>query len=476
MSTAVGHDPASSITVYEDPFSIELSPMLANIEESSTLKLNAKKLEMEAKGIEVFGFTAGELSFPMEEHVVEAMIAALKLSTHPDPKKRKLLQYTPVGGTPQCKKAIQAKFKNENGLDYETSEIIATAGAKEALAEAVRALAQNEKVLIPSPAWVSYHAMVKLAGGEPVTVETNPETFKLTPELLKAALEKEPETKCLILNSPCNPSGAVYSRPELEALAKVLKEYPKVVVISDDIYEHIRYDKTKPYATMAQIPGMKDRTVTINGASKVFAMTGQRIGYAAAPAKVIKGMEKIQGHSSGNPNVLAQVGLVAALDPAKQEFVNDWMDDLKANRDMMVKKLKDMGFKCNAPDGAFYAFPDCSPFFGKKDPETNKPLSSASAVADYLLKNRVLVVPGDDFGDKNRIRLSFAAGYDYLDKGLDCMAKALAKLSGPTLEQKSDAKAEFKGTSTEVGTALPLPKDVNKHGMHGVAGPKNDFN
>ncbi|MDD3371855.1 MAG: pyridoxal phosphate-dependent aminotransferase, partial [Alphaproteobacteria bacterium] len=446
--------------------------------------------KLQKEGKEIVGLTAGELAFPLEAHVALAMVSRIMAASSSDPRTQQLLQYTPVTGTPEVKAAIRNKFKVENGLDYEDNEIIATAGAKEALAEVLRALVRyGQKVIVPTPAWVSYQEMTKLAGGTPVGVETDPQTFKLTPEKLRETLAANPDAKCLILNSPCNPTGAVYSREELQALANVLKDYPKVVVISDDIYEHIRYETTgkdgektppAPYATMAQIPGMKQRTVTINGGSKVYAMTGLRIGYAAGPQKVIKAMDKVQGHSSGNPCVLSQAALTAAL-TGPQDFLKKWMAVLTENRDLVVGKLNDMGLACPTPDGAFYAYPSCKSLFGKIT-DKGKVLTCANDVAEYFLENKVLVVPGDDFGNTDRFRVSFAADYQTLTTGMAYIQAACLKLNDPKPGFQTDGKSDsfeneglVKASARETcGTPQELPAKPSPKVLKGFSAPSAD--
>lgn len=457
-----------------------LASFLGNVKPSATIGLIKKKQQLEAefkaKGSsqKIYSFTAGELDFPVPKHIVDAIIAAAEKMKY---------KYTGVSGTEGLKKAIQAKLLRDNGLSYETNQIIVTAGAKEALAETLRVLIrapnesllthikrsfsnaakqvlgrkdqiqdhpQREQVLIGGISWVSYKAMIQIAGGEPIPVEMDAETFKWTPEILRKALKKNKNVKAVMFNSPNNPTGAVYSRQELEALGHVLKDYPGVFVISDDIYEHIRYPNKEldsnesSFATMAQIDGFKDRTITINGGSKAYALTGLRVGYAAGPKPIIEGIETLQGHSSGNATVLSQEALLAALDPDLQGFLKDWINDLKKNRDLTVSKLNDMGLKCSAPEGAFYVFASIDDLIGRETQEGTV-LQNAQDVADYFLeKYYVMVVPGEDFGSDKHIRISFATNCKDMGEGLDLMAKAIKELK-PAPEATVNKKTNMDG-------------------------------
>lgn len=392
---------------------------LKRIKPSPTIAVTNKAKELQAAGRDVIGLGAGEPDFDTPDNVKQAAIDAIKKGD---------TKYTAVDGTPELKKAICAKFKRENGLDYTPAQVTVGTGAKQVLYNALMAtLNAGDEVIIPAPYWVSYPDMVALAGGNPVTVEcTEANGFKLQPADLRRAIT--PKTKWIILNSPSNPTGAAYTAKELKALTDVLLEHPHVYVISDDIYEHVVYEGFK-FVTPAQVePKLLDRVLTVNGVSKAYAMTGWRIGYAAGPAEVIKAIAIIQSQSTSNPCSISQAASVAALN-GSQDFLVERNAAFKKRRDNVVSALnKADGVSCLTPEGAFYVFPSCKGTFGKKTPE-GKTIANSNDFAEYLLEGaNVAVVPGIAFGAEGFFRISYATSDSILEEACKRIQKACAAL------------------------------------------------
>ena len=364
---------------------------------SATLAMAAKARELREEGKDIIGLSLGEPDFTIPEFVKEAAIQAIKDDYH---------AYTPVDGYGDLKQAIITKFKRDNNLTYSPSQIVISTGAKQSLANlAMVLLNEGDEVLLPAPYWVSYSDISKVAGGIPVEIPTSIETdFKITPQALEAAIT--PRTKMMIYSSPCNPSGSVYSREELRALADVLVKYPDIIVVSDEIYEHINF--TGGHASMAQFEDMYSQTVTVNGVSKAYAMTGWRIGYIGAPEYIARACNKMQGQITSGANCIAQRATITALEnsPGRIQYM---VDAFKERRGMVLQLLSEIpGFKTNEPEGAFYVFPDISYYFGKT--LHGKEINSASDFSLYLLEEaNVATVTGEAFGDANCIRISYAA-------------------------------------------------------------------
>ena len=334
-------------------------------------------------------------------------------------------RYSPVPGYPDLRKAISAKLKNENGLDYSPSEILVSNGAKQSVCNTIMALVnEGEEVIIPAPYWVSYPQMVKLAGGEPVIVNAGFEqNFKMTPEQLEAAIT--PKTRMLILCSPSNPTGSVYSQQELAALAEVILRHEDLFVLADEIYEHINY--VGEHASIAKVEGMRERAIIVNGVSKAYAMTGWRIGYIAAPEWIVKGCNKLQGQYTSGPCSVSQKAAEAAY-TLDQECVETMRQAFQRRRDLIVELAKDIpGLEVNVPEGAFYLFPKCSSFFGKTDGKHT--ISNSTDFAMYLLEEgHVATVGGDAFGDPECFRMSYATSDDNIREAMRRIKETLAKL------------------------------------------------
>ncbi|MEM9343743.1 MAG: pyridoxal phosphate-dependent aminotransferase [Pseudomonadota bacterium] len=380
----------------------------------------ARAAELKAAGVDVISLTVGEPDFETPEHIVEAALEAMR---------RGDTRYTAADGTPALKEAVARKFKRENGLDYAPEQISVGAGAKQVILNAFLAsLAPGDEVVIPTPSWVSYADMVRLAEGEPVIVPCSAdEGFKLTPAALEAALTER--TRWLLLNSPGNPTGAIYTADELRALGDVLAGYPLVHVMMDDIYEHIRFDGL-PFATMAEaVPGLYDRTLTINGVSKAYAMTGWRIGYAGGPVGLIRGMKTIASQSTTNPSSVSQAAAVAALD-GPQEFLATRAAAFERRRDMALGRLAEIpGLSCTVPDGAFYLYPSVAGVIGKRTPEGSV-LAGDGDVSLYLLEAaRVATVQGAAFGGSPHVRMSIAVSDEDLAWAMDRVAESVAVLA-----------------------------------------------
>ncbi|MEO0382162.1 MAG: pyridoxal phosphate-dependent aminotransferase [Pseudomonadota bacterium] len=376
-----------------------LADALARIKPSATIAVTNKARELKAAGRDVIGLGAGEPDFDTPDNIKQAAVAAIN-----DGKTK----YTAVDGIPELKAAISAKFKKENGLTYDASQITVGTGGKQVLYNAlVATLNEGDEVLIPTPYWVSYPDMVLLAGGTPTFVEATMETsFKLTPEALDAAIT--PKTKWLIFNSPSNPSGAAYSRSELKALTDVLVKHPHVWIMTDDMYEHLVYDDFE-FTTVAEVePQLYERTLSVNGVSKAYAMTGWRIGYAGGPAHLIKAMAKIQSQSTSNPSSISQWAAVEAL-TGTQEFIAPNNATFKRRRDLVVSMLNQAsGINCPTPEGAFYVYPSCAGTMGKTAPSGKVLESDEDFVTELLETEGVAVVQGSAFGLGPNFRISYA--------------------------------------------------------------------
>ena len=369
------------------------------------MAVTQKARELRAAGKDVIGLGAGEPDFDTPNNIKEAAIKAIRDGD---------TKYTAVDGTPALKKAIVGKFKRENKLNYSTDQITVGTGGKQVLYNTfMSTLNKGDEVIIPAPFWVSYPDMVLLAGGKPKIVKcTEQEGFKLTPKKLKNAISKK--TKWLILNSPSNPTGAGYSKKEIQDLSKVLLKNKKVNILSDDIYEHVKYDNFN-FFTIAQIPKLKDRTLTMNGVSKSYAMTGWRIGYAAGPREIIKAIGKIQSQSTSNPSSISQAAAVEALN-GNQGFIKKRAKAFKERRDFVVKSLNDIkGINCLTPNGAFYVFPSCKGLLNKK----TKLKTDTEFVQKLLVKSNVAVVQGSAFGLDGYFRISYATSMENLKKAMN---------------------------------------------------------
>jgi aspartate aminotransferase len=381
-----------------------ISDSLKRIKPSPTIAVTQKARELRAAGKDVIGLGAGEPDFDTPDNVKNAAIKAIKSGD---------TKYTAVDGTPALKKAIIAKFKRENKLSYTADQITVGTGGKQVLYNAFMAtLNKGDEVIIPAPFWVSYPDMVLLAGGKPKIVKcTEQEGFKLTPSKLRKAITRK--TKWLILNSPSNPTGAGYTKKEIEELAKVLVKNKKVHILSDDIYEHIKYDNFNFY-TIAQNSKLKDRTLTMNGVSKSYAMTGWRIGYAAGPKDIIKAIGKIQSQSTSNPSSISQAAAVEALN-GNQGFIQKRSKAFKERRDFVVKNLNSIkGINCLTPNGAFYVFPSCKGLLNKK----TKLKTDTEFVQKLLEQSNVAVVQGSAFGLDGYFRISYATSMQNLKKAM----------------------------------------------------------
>ena len=369
------------------------------------MAVTQKARELRAAGKDVIGLGAGEPDFDTPNNIKEAAIKAIRDGD---------TKYTAVDGTPALKKAIVGKFKRENKLNYSTDQITVGTGGKQVLYNTfMSTLNKGDEVIIPAPFWVSYPDMVLLAGGKPKIVKcTEQEGFKLTPKKLKNAISKK--TKWLILNSPSNPTGAGYSKKEIQDLSKVLLKNKKVNILSDDIYEHVKYDNFN-FFTIAQIPKLKDRTLTMNGVSKSYAMTGWRIGYAAGPKEIIKAIGKIQSQSTSNPSSISQAAAVEALN-GNQGFIKKRAKAFKERRDFVVKSLNNIkGINCLIPNGAFYVFPSCKGLLNKK----TKLKTDTEFVQKLLVKSNVAVVQGSAFGLDGYFRISYATSMENLKKAMN---------------------------------------------------------
>lgn len=399
---------------------IEQSAALSRVKPSPTLAVTQKARELKAAGKDVISLGAGEPDFDTPDYIKEAAIKAIRDGQ---------TKYTPVDGIPELKKAIAAKFKRDNDLSYDLSQINVGPGGKAVIYNAlVATLNPGDEVLIPAPYWVSYPDMARLAGGEPVIVEAGAETnFKLTPDALEKGIT--PRTKWLIFNSPSNPTGAAYTHDELKALTDVLLRHPHVLVMSDDMYEHIVYDGFK-FATPASVePGLYDRTLTVNGASKAYAMTGWRIGYAGGPAPLIKAMGKVMSQSTSNPCSISQWAVAAGLN-GDHSFLAERNAAFKERRDLVVSMLNAAeGLSCTTPEGAFYVYPSCAGLIGKKTPGGNVINNDEDFAAELLEAEGAAVVFGAAFGLSPHFRISYAAATEQLREACLRIQRFCASLS-----------------------------------------------
>ncbi|MGA9033071.1 MAG: pyridoxal phosphate-dependent aminotransferase [Sulfuricaulis sp.] len=391
---------------------IRLSGRVNRIKPSPTLAVDARAKELKAQGKDVISLGAGEPDFDTPEHVKEAAIRAIRDG---------FTKYTAVDGTPGLKQAVIAKFKRDNRLDYTPEEILVSVGGKQSFFNLAQALLDNgDEVIIPAPYWVSYPDMVLLADASPVIISAGiDQAFKIRPEQLDRTITRN--TRLLVINSPSNPTGAVYTRAELAALGEVLREHPHVLIATDDMYEHILWSD-EPFCNILNVcPDLKDRTIVLNGVSKVYAMTGWRIGYAAGPKSLIAAMKKIQSQSTSNPTSIAQVAAEAALN-GDQACITPMVRAFKERHDRVVSRLnKIRGVRCLPSQGTFYAFPDFS-----KAIAATAGVGNDVEMAEYLLiKGEVALVPGSAFGAEGYLRLSYATSMDTLEKALDRIDKLL---------------------------------------------------
>jgi aspartate aminotransferase len=391
----------------------QLSDRINNLSTSATLAMAAKARELRAEGKDIIGLSLGEPDFNTPDFIKEAAIQAINDDYN---------SYTPVDGYVELKQAIITKFKRDNNLTYTLPQIVVSTGAKQSLANVAAAMINpGDEVILPCPYWVSYNDIVKLSEGVPVEVKTSIDTdFKMTAAQLEAAIT--PKTKMIWFSSPCNPSGSVYSKTELRALADVLKKHPHIYVVSDEIYEHINF--IGGHASMAQFEDMYDRTITVNGVSKAFAMTGWRIGFIGAPSWIARACNKMQGQITSGANCIAQRAVITAMEanPSKVQYM---VDEFKNRRDLVLNLINDIeGFKTNTPEGAFYVFPDISSFFGKT--LRGKTITNASDFSLYLLEEAlVATVTGDAFGNPDCIRISYAASQEQLIEAIKRIKESL---------------------------------------------------
>ena len=394
----------------------KLSSRLNRLAPSATLAMSQKSSEMKAQGIDVINLSVGEPDFNTPDHIKTAAKQAVDDNWS---------RYSPVPGYADLREAVVAKLKKENGLDYKVSEILVSNGAKQAVCNAIMALVDDgEEVIVPTPYWVPYPQMVLLAGGTPVHIPAGfDQNFKITPEQLEAAIT--PKTRMLILCSPSNPTGSVYSKAELEGLANVIKKHPDMYVLADEIYEHINY--VGKHESIAQFPGMKEQSIIINGVSKAYAMTGWRIGYMAAPEWIVKGCNKLQGQYTSGPCSVSQKAAMVAYN-ASQECVEDMRKAFERRRDLIVSLVKEIpGLEVNVPDGAFYVFPKCKSYLGKTDGE--RVIKDTNDFAMYLLEvGHVATVGGDAFGDPECFRMSYATSDDNIREAMRRIKECCAKL------------------------------------------------
>ena len=393
-----------------------LSDRLNRLSPSATLAMSQRSSELKAQGVDIINLSVGEPDFNTPDHIKEAAIKAVQDNW---------TRYSPVPGYPDLKKAIDAKLKNENGLYYLPSQILCSNGAKQSVCNAIMALVNpGDEVIIPAPYWVSYPQMVLLAEGTPVAIPTTIEQdFKVTPQQLEQAIT--PRTRAIILCSPSNPTGSVYSAAELEALKDVLLKHERVMVIADEIYEHINY--VGAHASMAQFADIKDRVVIVNGVSKAYAMTGWRIGFIAAPEWVVKGCNKLQGQYTSGPCSVSQKAAEAAY-TGSQECVETMRQAFERRRDLIVSLAREIpGLEVNNPQGAFYLFPKCSSFFGKRDGD--RVINNSTDLAMYLLEvGHVATVGGDAFGSPECFRMSYATSEANITEAMRRIADTLARL------------------------------------------------
>jgi len=391
-----------------------LSDRINNLSTSQTLAMAALARELKAQGKDIISLSLGEPDFNTPDFIKEAAKKAID---------ENYSTYSPVDGYLELKEAICRKFKRDNNLDYKPANIVVSTGAKQSLYNVAQCMINDgDEVILPAPFWVSYSEIIKMSGGIPVEVPTSIENdFKITPEQLESAIT--PKTKMIWYSSPCNPSGSVYSREEFTAIAEVLKKYPNIYVVADEIYEHINFSGT--FCSMASIPGMFERTITVNGVAKAFAMTGWRIGYTGAPEFIAKACTKMQGQVTSGANSIAQRATITAVD-ADPSVLNEMVAAFKSRRDLVVGLIKEIpGLKINVPEGAFYVFPDVSSFFGKTLRGTV--INNADDFSMYLLSEaNVATVTGDAFGNPNCIRFSYATSEELLTEAMKRIKEVLA--------------------------------------------------
>lgn len=394
----------------------QLSDRLNRLAPSATLAMSQKSSEMKAQGIDVINMSVGEPDFNTPDHIKNAAKEAVD---------NNYSRYSPVPGYADLRKAIAAKLKRENNLEYNINEILVSNGAKQSVCNTVMALVNDgDEVIIPTPYWVSYPQMVKLAGGNPVFINAGFEqNFKITAQQLEDAIT--PKTRLLILCSPSNPTGSVYTKNELESLAEVIKSHEDLFVLADEIYEHINY--TGRHESIAQFPGMKERSIIVNGVSKAYAMTGWRIGFIAAPEWIVKGCNKLQGQYTSGPCSVSQKAAEAAY-TLPQDCVEEMRKAFERRRNLIVELAKDIpGLEVNTPQGAFYLFPKCSSFYGKSDGK--RTINNSTDFAMYLLEvGHVATVAGDAFGDPECFRMSYATSDEYIREAMSRIKDVLSRL------------------------------------------------
>lgn len=391
-----------------------LSDRVNNMATSATLAMTAKAKQLKDEGKDIIGLSLGEPDFTIPEFIKDSAVKAIYDNFH---------SYSPVDGYPDLKRAIINKFKRDNNLSYEPSQIVVSTGAKQSLSNVLMAMLNDgDEVILPTPYWVSYSELVKLSGGVPVDIPTNVKSnFKITAKELEEAIT--PKTKLLMYSSPCNPSGSIYSKSELESFVEVLEKYPDIYIISDEIYEHINFGGK--HVSIAEFPSIYDRTIVINGVSKAFSMTGWRIGYMGAPTWIAKACNKIQGQLTSGANVIAQKATITALE-APVDSIKYMVDSFKKRRDIILEELSNIpGITVNSPEGAFYVFPDISSFFGKTI--RGKIISNSDDFSMFLLEEAlVATVSGESFGDPNCIRISYAASEDEIIEAMNRIKEVLS--------------------------------------------------
>ncbi|MFC1490481.1 pyridoxal phosphate-dependent aminotransferase [Candidatus Latescibacterota bacterium] len=394
-----------------------ISPNVAMVKPSITLAVSAKAKAMKDEGIDVIALSAGEPDFNTPDHICQAGIDAINNG---------ITRYTPASGTMELKMAVCDKFKNDNGLDYKPSQVMINCGAKHSVFLTVFALTgEGDEVIVPAPYWVSYYDMVKLAGGKPIVIEAKSENdLKITPEQLRNAITDK--TKLLILNSPSNPTGMVYSEDELKALADVIVE-AGIYVLSDEIYEKLTYDGKKHVSIASLSDEIYNKTITINGVSKSYSMTGWRIGYAGGPQEIIKAMSTVQSQETSNPCSISQKAALAAL-TGSQEFLKSWVSEFSERRLYLIDRLNSLdGVSCKTPEGAFYVFPDVSAIYGKS--YKGKVIDDSVSFCDYMLQEQhIALVPGAGFGADAHVRLSYAVSMENIKESIDRFEKGLKAL------------------------------------------------
>ena len=394
-----------------------VSKRLNSLSESQTIAMNQKSNAMKAQGIDIINLSVGEPDFFTPDHIKQSAKDAIDAN---------FSFYSPITGYPDLRKAICKKFKDDNHLDYTPEQIIVSVGAKHSIANVVLSVVDpGDEVIVPAPYWVSYIEQVKLAEGVNVIIEAGiDQRFKITPAQLEAAIT--PKTKAIILCSPSNPTGAIYTRDELAGLVEVFEKHPNIIIISDEIYEHINF--VGVHTSIAEFPSIKERVAVVNGVSKSYAMTGWRIGYMGAPLWLAKACDKLQGQMTSGASSIAQKAALAAL-VSDQKCTADMNQAFRRRRDYVLSRIAKMnGVRCDSPDGAFYVFPDMSAFYGKSN--EGKKITGSADMSLYLLeKGQIATVPGDAFGDDNCIRISFATSDENLVKAMDRMEAALKAIS-----------------------------------------------